>query len=131
MWSDATLGFDKNCAYHASGSTVPDETLSTDVDPFVLRLGGITLCTVTEIKAFEYRNLQQEENDGPASGSANPGRESKIGRGMVNAFEAIFDPVGKTQTWTPSASTLHTPNEITLRMAMASHADPPTIPIAK
>ncbi|KAK6086581.1 heterokaryon incompatibility protein [Seiridium cupressi] len=99
-WAHTSLGLSKTCRYQASGSAALEIEAP---DSRSLYLAGIRLGTIVEIDAYPYlgRTARPE---------------------MEEVFVSLFDPLGESQTWTPSATTQAPPKEESRHNTIRWHA---------
>ncbi|KAI0161466.1 heterokaryon incompatibility protein-domain-containing protein [Xylariaceae sp. FL1272] len=89
-WVNTTLGFDVKCKYRASATSHIDIELLDASDENELRLVGIRIGTITKIKPFGHRGMNE--------------MEPKVTQETLDSFVHIFDPWAKDQSWKPNNS---------------------------
>jgi hypothetical protein len=106
-WARNSLGYNARCEYRASGTTKPDEDLLKCSAHGELRLAGVRLGTITEIKPFLHRGL----------GAMQPPPSEE----MFSAFQTIFDPWAKHQHWKPNTNLHQIQSEQSVEQARHVH----------
>ncbi|KAI1326464.1 heterokaryon incompatibility protein-domain-containing protein [Xylariaceae sp. FL0255] len=91
-WAKNTLGFDNDCTYRASGGTKPEIEVLDSSRGNELRLSGVQIGMITQIKPFMHHGM---ENMQPA-----------LRPETMQAFEDIFDPWAKHDSWKPNTNLL-------------------------